>query len=358
MTTWARGLATTIKKYVKGETEQLLRNRKLFAMINDRGRVMYNLSGTSINWKVRYRHAPLSGFDYGDTLSFAAVNRWKEAELPWRGVAATDVITESERLQNRGQEAIVNVVDGMVKRLMEDCTEQAGDMFYYDGNATGHAKDWHGIESFMSASGAASGGYVGVNDDNYAGLSTALAAYGGSWTGNWPTGTGDAHYDFWTPTIVDYTDTAWSAATKTWPNTCIEALRYGIIKGQKNKSRKGQMDVIILNDELLRQFKDKLQTEEQLNVSQNGPSGLYRLGFTDTINFDGVDITKEYGVPDGVGYGWCMDNVELMSLQDDIFVSKEPDFDMESQATRFAIVNYGNLKFEGVRGFAKWENIT
>jgi hypothetical protein len=159
--------------------------------------------------------------------------------------------------------------------------------------------------------------------------------------------------------IVDYTNTLWTPATKTWANTAIEALRFGIIKAKKNKSKRGQLDLILANDELYRPFLSLLQTEERINVSpENGSSGLYKLGFTEVTNFDGVDITYEYGVPAGVAYGWCMNLVELISTQGELFVPEGPDFDIASQSHRFSIDFIGNLKFEAIRNFVKWMAIS
>lgn len=359
MTAWARTAATTIRKYIKGETDATIRNRKLLAILEDRGRITYNHSGTDVQWQVAYKDAPMVGFDDSDTISFARLNRWKNAVLPWRGYSASDQITKMEEEMNKGAEALIKVMSSMAMRLMKDVKKHAGLELYVDGNASGNSKRWHGIESFFSNSGADPDGYIGVNNDTYAGLSTALAGGGGTWTGNWPTGTGDAHYDFWTPLIVDYTDTAWSATTKTWPNTCIESLRYGIIKGKKNAAKEEMLDLNLMNDELFRQFQDRLQIEEHINVTKGGgSSGLLKLGFDDIVNFDGVDHTFEYGVPSGVAYGWAMGMVELMSLQSDLFVPQGPDFSIESQSHRFAIMHFGNLKFESIRNFVKWMSIT
>lgn len=358
MAEWARIANTTIKKYIKGETLAILRNRKILALLESKGRISYNNSGNEVQWQVRYRQAAMQGFDDSDTLSFSRQNRWKTATLPWRGYAATDSITKRETLINKGPEALINVYANTAKMLMSDVDEQFGDEIYIDGNATGNSKRLHGLESFLSVSGVAST-LIGVNNDTYAGLSTALGNYGGAWSGTWPSGTGDAQYDFWTPLVVDYTDGDWAATTKTWPNTCLEALRYGIIKGKKNKSKKGMLDLIDLNDDLYRQFLDKLQTEEQLNVQRGGDaSGLYKLGFTDVTNFDGVDVTFEYGIPTTIGYGLCTDCMELMSLQGELFVPEGPDFDIAGQSWRFSIDFLGNLKFEAIRNFVKWDNIT
>ncbi len=363
MAEWSRIVNTTIHQYVRDVEVNVLRNRKLLAMLKERGRIVFNQSGDLLDWKVRYKRAPMQGYADSDTLTFSRRDRWKTAQLPWRGYAATDSMTKKERLENKNTEAIVKVYSEITANLMEDMDDQFGDEFYIDGNASGNTKRIHGIESFLSASGAAAAGYIGSPNSTYAGLVCTLGNYGGAWSVNgssqteWPTGTGDAHFDFWSPLIVDYTDTAWSAATKTWPNTCVEALRYGIIKGKKNKSKRGMLDMILLNDELYRQFLQNEDAKERICVSRGEKGGLVSLGFTDVMNLDGCDITSEYGIPTNIGYGISVENMELRSLQGQLFVPEGPDFDIASQSWRMSIDFFGNLSCNP-RNFVKFKSIT
>lgn len=373
---WSRIVNTTTHNFIKEVEVNVLRNRKLSAMLQDRGRISFGHSGDIMDWKVRYKRAPMQGYADADTLTFSRRDRWKTAQLDWRGYAATDSMTKMEKLKNKNVEAIVKIYSEIAKNLMDDMDDQFGDELYIDGNASGNLKRIHGIESFMSVSGASTKMPIGLPNDTYSGLVTTLANYGGSWstTGttttatDWPTGTGDAHYDFWSPLIVDYTSavatsaaagtTGWSAATKTWPNTCEEAIRFGVIKGRKNKSKKGMLDLILLNDELYRLFLQFEGVKERLSVTRGQKKGgLYSLGFDDTINFEGIDISTEYGIPTNVGYGWSMENMELKSLQDTLFVPEGPDYDIASKSYRYSVDYMGNMT-HNPRNFVKWVNVS
>jgi hypothetical protein len=273
MAEWSRVVNTTIAEYVRGEEVNIVRNRKLLALMKEKGRITFNHGGTSVVKRVRYKRAPMVGYADGDTLTFSRRDRWKTAELDWRGYSSTDAMTKKERLMNKGTEAIVNIYADVAKSLMDDIDDQFGDELYIDGNASGNSKRIHGVESFMGTSGVLTNGYVGNPSDTYANLRTDLGYYGGSWStsgGNveWPTGTGDAHYDFFTPLIVSYTNSAFAAATDNWTNNNTEALRFGIIKSKKNKSKKGMLDLIILNDELYRLFLGTWDSRQQLNVNR------------------------------------------------------------------------------------------
>jgi hypothetical protein len=365
---WQRELNTTIHKYIRQEEENILRDRKLLAMAKSKGRITFNHGGDLMDWKVRYKRAPMRVFRESETLTFGRVNRWKTAQLDWRGYAATDSITKLEKLKNKGTEAIIKVFTQMTENLMADIEEHFGDELYIDGNASGNSGRLHGFESFLGTSGAATNGYVATNSDTYAGLDTALGTYGGNWdlqsaATKWPDGKGDPEYDFWTPLIVDYTDTLWSASTDTWANTCEEAIRYGINKMQKNKSRKGMMDMILLERELYRLLEEKQAAKERIVIKRGDrPGGLVALGFEDVINIDGVDVTSEYGVPVdssgyGVGYGVPMQHFELCSLQETLFKAELPDFDLASYSDRFAIDFFGNMRCNP-RYWCAWKKVT
>lgn len=361
---WARIANTTIADYIREEEVNILRNRKLLAMLKDRGRISFNHEGDYMDWKVRYRRAPMTGFADMDTLTFARQNRHKTAQLDWRGYSATDSVSKFEKLKNKGTAAIIKIVSQTMQLLMEDVEDKFDDELFIDGNASGNTKRIHGLESFFGVSGANASAPIGTPSDTYAGLTTGLGDYGGSWSGSWPTGTGDEHYDFWTPLVVDYESAVatasggWAASTKTWPNTCREALRFGILYQRKNKSRRGMLDLIMLESQLYRNFLDKLDANERTIVKRgDGKNGLYALGFGDVVNFDGVDVTSEYGIPATVGYGLCMDAMEIRSLQSQLFVPDEIDFDIASQSDRYAIIFAGNMRVNP-RSALKFDDVT
>lgn len=350
MPEWSRVVNTTIAEYVRQEEVNILRNRKLLALLKERGRISFNHAGTLVDRKVRYKRAPMVGYADGDTLTFSRRDRWKTTQLDWRGYSVTDAMTKKERLMNKGTEAIINIYSDVAKALMDDIDDQFGDEVYIDGNATGNSKRIHGVESFFGAGAAVTNGYVLGPSDSYAGLNTDLGYYGGSWSTvssnvDWPSGTGDAHYDFFSPLIVSYTNASFTASSDTWANNAVEALRFGIIKSKKNKTKKGQIDLVILNDELYRLFLGAYDSRQNLFVNRNEKGGMYALGFTDVTNFDGVDVTYEYGIPSGVGYGFNVDYIELMSLQPQLFVTTGPDFYLPTQSYQTMVDFYGNMWF-------------
>jgi hypothetical protein len=360
-----RLIATTFQRYVFGAEDAIMRNRKLLALLKARGKVTMNNSGTKVDWGIKFKRAPVSGWAENDVLTFTQRNRWKRAELEWRGYVVTDSITKHQKEMNKGNEALIKITGEIAENLMDDMDEEFGNELYIDGNATGNSRRLHGIESFMGTDGTISGVPVGQPHDTYANLSTNLGddggAGGGTWAnGTWPNGSGDAHYDFWSPLIVDYTNALWPQSTKTWAYTCETALRYGIVKGRKNKSMKNRTDVIVMEDELYRLFLEKQSAKERINIARNDGAKptLQSLGYSDVFNFEGTEITSEFGVPVNTAYGWCMEYLELMSLQSKLFVPTGPDYSITTDSDRFKVDFLGNLKFRQIRYFTKWKNLS
>lgn len=359
MAEWTRIVNTTIHKFLRETEIGVVRNRKLLAMLQSKGRITFGHSGDLLDWKIRYKRNPMQGYADMDTLNFSRKNRWQTAQLDWRGYAATDMMTKREKLINSSTEAIVKVWSEIASNLLEDVEDAFGEELYGDGNASGRGKNIHGFESwFGDTNSEASAGFIYPPSDTYAGLSTALGNYGGNWDVNgssqviWPAGKGDAHYDFFSPVVVKVTSNSWAAGTKTWANTCREALRYGLIKGRRNKSKRGTVDMVLMDGDWYRLFEEKIEATERLGAVR--PDGLLKLGFTDVISFEGIEHTWEYGLPSETAYGIPTESLELCSLQKTLFVPEGPDFDISTQAHRFSIDFYGNLKNGSPRGWVKW----
>ena len=360
-TPWSRLVNSTIKNYLREEEINILRNRKLLALLQKRGRITFNWSGIAMDWKVRYRRAPLVGFADGDTVTFARQDRDKTATLDWRGYSASDALTKGEFLQNRSTEAIIKLFDTRTERLLQDVEDQFGEQLYIDGTLASNSKFMHGMESFLNYANQAVGNAFMSPTAVYAGINCTLGAYGGSWPTvgslSWPHGKGDsataAQYDFWSPLILDVGDTFFGS-THTWANNCVEAIAIAIIKSKKSPSKKGMLDLFILNDEAYRQYISVLRSLQRIVV--NGQtSELIGLGFDDVVQQDGgKDVCWEYGLPTSnmlnngvgvIGYGLNLDEVELRSQQAQVFVPEGPSFDDATKTWRWSIDFFGNLVF-------------
>lgn len=356
MASWERVVNTTLKDYMREEEVNILRNRKLTGILEQKGRFVNNKSGTEFNWPVRYKRAPMQGYSDSETLVYQRRNRHKKAELDWRAYVLTDSATKMEKLMNKGAAQIIDLFDNMKTGLKDDFTEAFAGEFYIDGNLPANAKRIHGIESFMGAGSV--GTLIAAPNDTFAKLLTNLGNYGGTWTGTWPNGSGSAEYDFWSPVLIDYTNAGWSATVKTWENTCIEALRFGIIQTQRNAAKSGRLDMILIDREMYRLFLNRLDEKERIQTQHNASNSLLiKLGFGDTTNFDGVDVTWEFGSPGDTGYGFNADMMEVRSLQKNLTDVTGPNFDQRTKSWIVDVDFMGNCRWNP-RFFSKWKNYT
>src|SRR4051812_38929666 len=101
MSDWARVANTTIRNYFRDVEVNILRNRKLTGMLEQKGRFKFNASGLAMNWPVRYKRVPMQGYTDSESLTFPRHNRWKKAELDWRGYTMSDSCTSLEREKNK-----------------------------------------------------------------------------------------------------------------------------------------------------------------------------------------------------------------------------------------------------------------
>lgn len=374
-TDWSRVIGTTIVNHLREEELATFRKFKIFAMLESSGNVIMNQSGRGFDWNVRFRNAPVTG-NTGDTpRTFSRVNMWKRVELPWRGFTTTDAIYRRELLENRGQQALVDVASKMAERLKESLEQHLSYQPYRDGNATGYENDFHGMDSFLNYTGTVdesdsgvatldssgtapylggTGDRYGYPDDTYAGLSTKLGYYGGgrvgATTGQWPNVPVDPEFDYYSPLIINYNASSFnSAGSRNWRTNCVYAMREGIQGCKRNDTKEAQIDMVVLDRQLYVQFLNAYKDQERIVVSKE--NGLKALGFADTVSLDGVEVTSEYAVPAGRGYGISVGNMELRCLENQLMVAEGPFFSEETQAYRYACSTLGNFRFRSPRNF-------
>jgi hypothetical protein len=87
MAEWSRIVNTTIHEYVRARSPTSSATASSSRCMKEKGRITFNHGGDKIDWRVRYKRAPMQGYADGDTLTFSRRDRWKTAELDWRGYA-------------------------------------------------------------------------------------------------------------------------------------------------------------------------------------------------------------------------------------------------------------------------------
>lgn len=361
---WARSIATTIVNHLREEEIASLRKYKFFAALEGAGQIRTNMSGRGFDWEIQYRNHTPSGNNGETPRNFARENLWKKAELEYRGAQVTDAIYKREMLENRSTQALVNVAGKMASRLLTSMEQYLAREWVQDGYATGNELRFHGIESFMGGTQTIQVDAAGYSprsanaadpffapNDNYAGLSTVLGAYGGSAdsVASWPSGKVDPEFDFFSPVIVNADSSYFGAST--WKDNCAKALREAIHQTRRNDTKEDQVDMVLLDRRLFIDFLNTLDTKERVIVSRT--NGLRSYGFTDVFEFDGVEVGSEGSVPANTGYGLAVGNIELLCMESQLMVSEGPFYDELTQQYRYVVSTLGNLKFKSPRNFFK-----
>ena len=349
----ARIRTSVINEYIRKRIEPIYRKDAFMAKLKSAGRITYGHGGEKVEWRPRFRRRTITAGDGNPvSISFPQTNTKKQATLEWVNYNLGESYTKFEKLVSQNKEtAIFKIAEDAVNEMVDDFMEDFRLKLYTDGNA-GDGNDLSGLETWMGSTGSViTDGVCADPSDTYAGLSTLLGNYGGDWTADtsdaWPTGTGDTEYHFWSPVLVDYTNTKFAGTAATWQYNWQKAIRYALTYGEVLQRQ--TYDLILLNPELLRIAKDSLDAIQQLEVTQN--SDLTKLGHK-TVQFDGHELVTEYGVPSAVGYLLSFDNLELMSMQKQL-VGRMEDTDITTATDLKAIDFYGQMKCESPAFTAK-----
>lgn len=367
-TDFARSASTTLARHIREQEDAWVKNYQMGALLEANGRIFYNLGGRGFDWPVQFRLHDLEANTGETPRVFGRQNLWKTAQLSYRGYQATDAMYYREFLENRGEEGVVKVFDNFVTRIEQSVRQGLGPEYYVDGSSTGNTNSWHGLESMFGSitqtinvsTGVArtptAADYVGAPAGSYAGLTMTLGNYGGEneTSSVWPSGVADPHYDFWSPLCVNYDSDTFGGATHTWAIQGDEALRFGIIHSQRNSSLDGQITNIALDRTLYYQFLNLIDNKEQINVNRGQANGLVALGFKNVVEFDGVEISWEGAVPSLVGYGYNINSIRLNSMDETLFRSEGPDYDINTQAFVGVVSTLSNLQFTSPRNFLKY----
>lgn len=394
---WARAANTTLIHTFKDVPKLMLRASAVLAMIEHHGNTETNVSGRGWQREVQYRLHNMRTNVGNAPVDFAPTNLWRRISLEERGYTITDSITKVDELTNRGEDAIVPLVKGMVKRLDQSARERMADEVFKDGDAAGN-DGWHGYNSFtghvldtatqsidQSSAGAPStSGYVdrdvntldfAINpSDTYCGLATDLGAYSGTQiTGIWPYGRCNEWMDFNTPVLLN-TNTTFpgigpiGSGQTGWQTNCVELLALGVDIAARNLLRK-PLDLAVMPTELFTQLKNALRSKERANITSND-SQLRAYGFPDanTIKIDGLEISVDYYAAnvdtvrtDGAAatsvpaiYGFCTGAWHLISAFEGIFEFDKPFYDIDTGTTKFRGDAWGNFWNSSVRSSVLW----
>lgn len=357
----ARKMQTTLPMILPEVQEACTRRYAMLALLNSRGLVKYNDFGLGITWKVKNRNHRLQGSNGENPRNYSQLNQYQTAYLDYRGYEVTDTISRKEIKQNKGEAALIKVFDDFEGNLRRSIENEMGPQFYNNGNNPAFPDYWHGLMSLFLQNGQTLGpnnvprarntaDRVVVPNGSYGQLSCNLGAFSGAQhdpTVNWPDGTADTQYDFWSPLMLQWDAAGFAGVSN--GEKFKNALRFGLTHAGRNADAKGAITQVFTDRTNMIDFKAFHDSMQRIEVTSG--TELYQLGFKDVIVFDGVELTTENAMPRGFGIGVNIENVELRCLDDMLFSMDGPEYDMDLKVFKAAVETQSNLLFRSPRNF-------
>lgn len=353
-----RVMKATIEAWARKVSEITERNLIVLALMKKKGMIEYGCDSAQHRWIVRTKEHELRPFPDGVPVSFDRLNTKENAYLPNRGYFVSDTITLREKLEQGGPSAMVKIFSDREGLMRRGATRRLAAEIFVDGNdPVQQAREaFHGLESFMGIGAqTASSIIASVNNDTYAGLSTAVASL-----------STDPLFDrIWTPTILNTNHTP-ASGQKTWANFADEYVREMNLRLTFGQDEENRPDIHLFTRDSYRDLLNLLGQKERIQVGRGTSEELVQMGFTNTVNVDGVACTWDNSVPvtdsDAVvvrGYTLTtsMMKLRLLGADKQLFKSKVT-FNDSYQADNIFLWVLGNLKFECPKNFGKFADIS
>ena len=361
---WIGVINTTAPKYLAGAADNTIRKRLILSLLKQKGRIRFNENSYECNWDVEFKEQPVEAYGDGGTLNFSRHDLYRQLKVDWRGYKATDLMTEKERLMNDGALAIVKRYDKIMPKLMRSLNNKFCAELFIDGYASGNENRLHGLESFMGNGTTVPADRIAKPSDTYGGKSTEVGDQGGTWSSDltlspnasiatdWPDGNGDAEYDFMSPKLVNWSSDNWGTSSDTWENNCERVFRQSTIWLSIGAGEEGKPDMYLTAGNLFYDYLNKQSSKQRIVIPHKGAQDL---GFGDVLNQEGVMIQTDFDVPTDTSYGLNVDQLELASLDNVLFASRGPEYDIKTDSWLFMVGFFGNARYNP-KFFAKIKN--
>lgn len=355
---WIGVINTTKPAYMKGASDLTIRKRLFLAMLKRKGRITYNHGGYEFRWQVEFSQPAMHQHGDGSMIDFTNHQAFQQAVLPWIGYQVSDSITMKQKAMNSGQEALINLFKTKQGRIMKKLMNGLAGEMYRSGGDTGRENCIYGLESFLgerTTPGAAD--RIAEPSETYAGLSTALANQGGTWSAdgssfpnatlanNWPDGSGDSEYDYWAPKLVNWSATSWGSGSTTWEDNCWRVIGQTITWLSLTGGDDAGPEICVLPGHLFQGYKNHEEAIRRINIPHKTANDLGFAG--NVLNQDGCAISADYDCPVNTGYMVNTSTVEIKSLMPELFWMEGPDTDPRAAyATLWASGFYGQAQFQ------------
>ena len=361
MAEFAAVLKEAAPAYLKGRADNTIRNRLLLMLLAKNGRIKYTASSHKLYWDVKAGQRVIEAYGDDGVINFQRSDLHEQLNIDWRGYKMSDRMTEKQRLMLGDLTAIIDRYSGVAEDMMDDLQDGFCGELFVDGYLAGNENRLHGLESFFGEGTTGAADRVGQPSDTYGGHSTAVATRGGTWSTNistkpnstiatdWPDGNGTADYDWNSPKLINYSSTNWGTGSTTWADNCERVLGQTTIWTTLTGGKKGRPTLYMLAGDLFYDYQNKMRAKYRISVPHSEANDL---GFSDTLNQDGVMIQADFDVPASTGYGLNINQMCLESLDNVLFSSRGPEYDINTDGYLWLIGFFGNARYN-VKHFSK-----
>lgn len=358
----ARVEVSTINEQLKELVKPGEVKSRLIGRLGQKGRIEYGVSGKKTDWRVVYRQQEPIPYDDMDSRQVSRVNRHRTAEVDWKAWTYGEGFSLTEKLINRGDNALFNLVEENTKLAATDFMKFLAKQPFTDGDVSGD-NNMDGLETMFSdisslvTDNSSGNGMVGDPSGQYAGLYMDLNYYGaGSFVEHssreWPEGVGLKQFHFFSPLAVDVTNANWDVTTSEWKYTWRLAMNYATTFLMA--LHEGRVDDWVMTPSMLMECQNSLIDKERYLI--NGDANLVNLGF-DHIDWNGTKLLSDVGCTDSRCYGLAYDEMQLRCLTDQL-VLKETDDDVTTLTDAIYFLSMCNMKFTSPAYFPVLMDIT
>lgn len=352
---WAGIIHTTAPKFEKGAQDLTMRSRLLLRKIQQEGNLELDQAGFDCSWQVEFKQGQVTQYADGGIIDWSRLDRYRRLTVDWGAYETHDLMTILEKQKNRGDLALINRYEKIKDRLLNDMQTKFPSELFLDGNGSGRENCIDGVETLCGAGTVAATDILAQPSDTYAGLSTALANQGGSWTSalstypnstvatDWPDGQGDTQYDYLSPKLLNWSSSNWGTGLTTWEANAWRVVSQGqtwlTVTGGANAAGK----VCLLASNLFEGYKRRTEAKTRIIVPHKESDDL---GFGDTLHEDGLTIAADFDVPVNTGYIFNPSKITISSLFPRMWHSKGPDEDPRTLNWLWVVLFAGQVKWQ------------
>ena len=148
----SRVLATTIPAYMKDFVDALAKRAVEFWWAKEHDIFTYNQGGREIQARIRLTRGSPKGYSGGfEAFTHTVTNPFEIATVAWRGIADSIVVTQAEKWENKGKEAIIKTFPAMMTLMKDDSADEFCTSFHSDGTRLS-SLTFHGLASSIGSS--------------------------------------------------------------------------------------------------------------------------------------------------------------------------------------------------------------